>query len=213
MVKTISLLAALLLCPAGLSADEGGSLSLKVYLPRLGVIDLGEISISIIPSPLMLRKSDQSGGTEIIPEEYKYNPQYARPVWEALIKRKWLALEITNPPTIELNLLEVPVLYPGYSYSAYVSPKPEDALTFGRLVGPNLRDVLFRYFTINVEASEIPKVETRRDVLTKLGRIKNRVKFRAKLVRVETSALNLFTPGTDIIDFLDFYLNDIEFLN
>lgn len=212
MRKVVLLLIPLFLFPMAAGADKNEDLFLKVYLPRIGVIDLDGVSVSVIPSPLVVRKTDQPGETRAIPEEYKYDPQYAKAAWEKLQKRKWLSLEIKNPPTVELVIPEIPILHPGSSYSAYVSPEPENALTFGRMVGLNLRDVLFRYFTINIEASEIPKIETRRAALAESGRAKSKFKFRARLVRVETSALNLFTPGTAIIDFLDFYLTDIEFL-
>lgn len=214
MMRIVLLLVAFLLYPASLNADEGGSLSFKVYLPRIGVIDLGEVNVSVIPSPLVVvERSNKPSEMEAVPEEYEYNPQYAKPVWDELKKRKWLLLKIKTPSVIELDLPEIPPLLPGFSYHAYVSPEPDNALTLGRLVGPDRLDVLFRYFTINIDADQIPKIEAKRDALIELGRTKSRFKFRARLVRVETSASNLFTPGTDIIDFLDFYLTDIEFLN
>ena len=176
---------------------EDKNIFLSVRWPGFGEINLGEVDVMIIPSPIIKLEEVAISG--------KHKSE-----WEATIKRRWLALEVKSRPTIEFTISELPPFYAGYSYSAYVSSKSS---AWGRLARSELSDVLFRSFTINIEASEDVKIETRRDALAELGRSKSEVRLRAKLVRIETSALGLLNPETKKVDFLDFYVSEIEFLN
>ena len=88
------LLTAFLLLPTSLSADEKKSLFLKIYLPRIDVIGLNGVNISIIPSPIV-KIPDRPGEVRIIGEDDdKTSKDYTKSGWEAAVKRKWLLLDL-----------------------------------------------------------------------------------------------------------------------
>lgn len=207
------LLAAFLLFPVSLSAGENEDLFLKIYLPRVGTINLDGVSVSMIPSPIV-KVPDRPGEVLVISEDDdKTLREYTKSGWERAIKRRWLRLEFKYQPTIEVVFLEIPTARSGYSYSIYISSVPERAVSFGRLIGPGLIDVLFTYFTVNIVVSESEKIEKMRPYLKKLAAFKQKIRLRGRIVSIETNALHLFDRETQMIEFLDFYLADIEFLN
>lgn len=213
MTRIVFMLVALFLFPVSISADENESLFLKIYLPRIGVLDLDGVNISIIPSPTV-KIPDRSGEVPVISDDNeKTRKEYTKSGWEVVIKRRWLRLGFKKEATLMIVFQQMPTVQPGYSYIIYVSPVPERTISFGRLVGPDLIDVLFTYYTINIVFSESEKVERMRTHFLELAAAKKPIKLRGRIVRIETNALHLFDRETRIIDFLDFYISDVEFLN
>lgn len=185
-------------------AGEGRSPSLGVVLPHIGTFNLGEVVILTMPSP-MVRIPDQPQAGLVIPEELQKE-------WEEGVGRQWLRVELKKPVIIEFSIKSLGSYAVLYSRSLYISPQVDDGRVFGKLNGNVPNDVTFRYFVISVDADESEKIETKRSALIELGKNKNGITLRGKLVRVETSATHLFNPGTQKIDFLDFYIKDVEFV-
>ena len=194
----------LFLMIAGSFADEGRVPPLWVVLPRIGSFSLGEVTVSLIPSP-MVRMPDQPKEGQVIPEERQKE-------WEAGAGKQWLRLELKRSVVIEFSTTGLGSYHVLHSRSLYVSPTSDDDKVFGKLTGAGLGDIYFRYFTINVDAEESEKIEAKRNALVELGKNKNRIRLRGRFFRIETSAIGLFSPGIQKIDFLDFFIRDVEFV-
>ena len=185
-------------------ADENKNPSLRVILPHIGTFNLGEVVVSVMPSP-MVRMPDWPNEASVIPSKRQAE-------WEAGVNRQWLRLELKNPVVVEFRTHSLSSYHALHSRSLYISPAYDDDIVWGKLFGFGLIDVSFRIFTINVEVDESEKIEVKRNALIELGKNKKGIKLRGRLVRIETSAMNLFSPGTQKVDFLDFYIKDVEFV-
>lgn len=204
MIKRILVMVCFLGIVVSSFADESRNLSLRTVLPRIGAFRLGEVEVAIIPAPIA-KIPDQPKEALVIPDDRKEE-------WRVDVERRWLRIELKKPTVIEFRTGSLASYHAMYSRSLYISPKSDDDRVFGKLVGTGLAAVAFRYFTINVDANESEKIETERNALTELGKNRKGLKLRGKIVRIETSAMHLFSPGTQKIDFLDFYIKDVEFV-
>ena len=168
-----------------------------LFLPNAGLVELGEVEVRIIGSPFIRNEG------AIIGEK-------AREEWKKIADRKWLSVTLKNSPTVEISISEIPPRPPfNYSYSVYVSRR---VAARGFLLSSDSR-INFAYFTINIDNGESGKIEARRDWLNHKSRAREKIRIRGKLVRFETTALDLFEKaGERTIEFIDFYLADIEFL-
>jgi len=167
-------------------------------LPFVGLVELGEAEVRIIDSPFIRNEGAVIG-------------KEAEKEWKKIIGRKWLSVTLKNPPVVELTILEIPSQPPfNYSYSVYVSRR--SAVVKGFLLWSDSK-INLDYFTINIDGAEADEIEARRDWLNQKVKAREKIMIRGKMVRFETTAVNLFEKtGEQTIEFIDFYLANIEFL-
>lgn len=170
----------------------------EVLLPFAGPVELGEVETGIIDSPF-IRNEGAVVGKE------------AEKEWKKIADRKWLSVVLKSPPIVEFSVSEIPPKPPfNYSYSVYVSRR--GAAEKGFLLGSDSR-VNFVYFTVNIDGGESGRIEAQRGRLNQKAKAKEKIRLRGKLVRFETTATDLFEKtGERTIEFIDFYLADIYFL-
>lgn len=172
----------------------------EVSLPFVGLVELGEVKVRIINSPFI-----RSEGAVVGKE--------AEEEWKKIADRKWLSVVLKNPPVVEFSVFEIPPKPPfNYSYSVYVSRR--DAAVKGFLLSSDSK-VNFAYFTVNIDGGESGKIEARRGWLKQKVGAREKIRIRGKLARFETTATDLFEKIEDerVIEFVDFYLADLEFLD
>lgn len=169
-------------------------------LPHVGLVELGEVEIKVIDSPF-IRNEGAVVGKE------------AEKEWKRIADRKWLSVVLKNFPLLELDVSEIPPQPPfNYSYSVYISRRSSPVKGF--LLGSGSK-INFAYFTINIDGGESGQIEARRDWLGQKVKAREKIRLRGKLVRFETTATDLFekVEKERVIEFIDFYLADIEFLD